>query len=102
MISRVFEENEENKTMSKYLIEIPHGNDKTGCLNSISVFMRTCSTFLTHAGWSCHNGDHKAWFFMDAGDENEVIRIVPVAYKENVRITQLNNFKAQEFRKYLE
>ena len=58
--------------MSKYLIEIPHGSEKIECLRSVSILLSSGSHFLTNADWGCMDGEHKAWFFMDANSKDEV------------------------------
>jgi hypothetical protein len=78
--------------MSKYLIEIPHEPGKVECLRSVSILLSTGSHFLTNADWGCLDGDHKAWFFMDADSKEEALRIVPPAYRSQTKISQLNKF----------
>ena len=83
--------------MSKYLIEIPHGSDKTECLHSVAILLSSGSHFLTNADWGCLDGEHKAWFFMDANSKDEVLRIVPPAYRNDAKIFKLNKFKLKDF-----
>jgi len=78
--------------MSKFLIEVPHGADKIECLNSISIFLNSGSHFLSHADWGCLDGEHKAWFVMDAANRGEALQVVPPAYRKNAKITQLSKF----------
>ena len=82
--------------MSKYLIEIPHSSEKIACLHSVAILLSSGSHFLTNADWGCLDGEHKAWFFMDADSKEEVLRIVPPAYRRDAKITQLNKFKLDE------
>jgi hypothetical protein len=78
--------------MPKYFIEIPHGSEKIECLRSVSILLSTGSHFLTNADWGCMDGDHKAWFFMDAATKEEALMIVPPAYRKQTKISQLNKF----------
>lgn len=87
--------------MAKYLIEIPHSSDKLECLHSVSILLSTGSHFLTNADWGCLDGVHKAWFFMDAGSKDEVLRIVPPAYRKDTIITQLNKFRLEDVEELL-
>jgi hypothetical protein len=87
--------------MSKYLIEIPHGSEKIECLHSVAILQSTGSHFLINADWGCLDGNHKAWFFMEAGSKAEALRIVPPAYRKDTRITQLNKFKLKDVEELL-
>jgi hypothetical protein len=78
--------------MPKYLIEIPHGSEKTECLRSVSILLSTGSHFLTNADWGCMDGEHKAWFFMDAVNKDEALMVIPPAYRKDTKIFQLNKF----------
>jgi hypothetical protein len=87
--------------MTKYLIEIPHGSEKIECLHSVEILLKTGSHFLVNADWGCLDGIHKAWFFMDAENKEEVLRIVPPAYRKDTKITSLNKFKLKDVEKIL-
>lgn len=81
--------------MSKYLIEVPHGSDKIECLRSVSIFLSSGSHFLRNADWGCLDGEHKAWFFMDADSKDEALLVVPPAYRKDAKISQLNKFSLE-------
>jgi hypothetical protein len=87
--------------MSKYLIEIPHGSEKIECLRSVSILLSSGSHFLTNADWGCTDGEHKAWFFMDANSKDEALMIVPPAYRKDTKIFQLNKFKLKDVKELL-
>ena len=87
--------------MSKYLIEIPHDSSGLGCLRSISVLLSTGSHFLTNADFGCADGEHKAWFFMEAENKDECLRIVPPAFRKDAKISLLNKFKLEDVDKLL-
>jgi replicative superfamily II helicase len=87
--------------MAKFLIEIPHSSDKLECLRSASILLSSGSHFLTNAEWGCYDGVHKAWFFMEAENKDEVLRIVPPAYRKNTIISQLNKFRLEEIERLL-
>lgn len=90
-----------NVAMSKYLIEIPHSGDKLECLRSVSILLSSGSHFLTNADWGCLDGVHKAWFIMDASNKDEVMRIVPPAYRKDAIISQLNKFRLEDINRLL-
>ena len=46
--------------MEKYLIEVPHSEDKASCMRAIHVFLTSGSHFVTNAEWGCMDGDHHA------------------------------------------
>lgn len=87
--------------MSKYLVEVPHGSNKIDCLRSVAVLLSSGSHFLTNADWGCLDGDHKAWFFMDAGNKEEAFRVVPPAYRKDAKVTELNKFKLADIEELL-
>jgi hypothetical protein len=87
--------------MSRYLIEVGHGTDKIECLNAVAIFLSTGSHFLTNADWGCLDGDHKAWFIMDASNKEEVLQVVPPAYRRVAKISQLNKFKLEDVNELL-
>jgi hypothetical protein len=82
--------------MSKFLIEIPHEGGKNACLQSVSILLSSGSHFLTNADWGCLDGNHKAWFFMEAESKEEALMVVPPAYRKDTRISQLNKFRLEE------
>jgi hypothetical protein len=83
--------------MSKYLIEVLHSGDKYECKKSAQIFLTSGSHFLTNADWGCKDGVHKAWFMIDADNKDEVMRIVPPAYRKDTKIIELNKFKLEDF-----
>jgi len=87
--------------MSRYLIEVTHGSDKIECLRSVAILLTSGSHFLRNADWGCLDGEHKAWFFMDAESKEEAIRVVPPAYRKDTKITQLNRFKLEDVEELL-
>jgi hypothetical protein len=82
--------------MTRYLIEIPHSPDRIECLRAVEILLSSGSHFLTHADWGCYDGVHKAWFFMDANNKEEVLRIIPPAYRKDAHIMALNKFQLAE------
>jgi hypothetical protein len=82
--------------MTRYLIEIPHSGDADACNRAIAIFLQSGSHFLTNADWGCMDGEHKAWFFMDAADKDEVKMVIPPAFRPQARIIRLHTFTINE------
>lgn len=87
--------------MSKYLIEIPHGSEKIECLRAVSILLSSGSHFITNADFGCLDGEHKAWFFMDANSKEEALMVVPPAYRRDTKISQLGKFKLEDVNELL-
>ena len=83
--------------MNKYLIEVHHDADIYECKQTVSVFLSSGSHFLTNADWGCKDGIHKAWFMMDADNKDEVMRIVPPAFRKDTIIVQLTKFRLKDY-----
>jgi hypothetical protein len=82
--------------MERFLIEVPHGEDKASCMRAIEVFLRSGSHFVTHADWGCMDGDHKAWMLVEVEDKKSAMMILPTAYRRNAKITKLHRFTREE------
>jgi hypothetical protein len=87
--------------MPKYLIEIPHEGERIECLRSVSILLSSGSHFLTNADWGCMDGVHKAWFLMDAESKDEVMKIVPPAFRKDTKISLLNKFRLEDVNELL-
>jgi hypothetical protein len=78
--------------MKRFLIEIPHDADKQACDHAIQVFQQSGSHFLTHAGWGCTDGEHKAWIIVDVESKEDARFIIPPYFRPDAKITQLVTF----------
>jgi hypothetical protein len=78
--------------MSKYLIEVHHGEDKLACEHTVAIFLSSGSHFLTNADWGCRDGEHKAWFILEIESREAALQIVPPALRKDTKIIQLNKF----------
>jgi hypothetical protein len=87
--------------MSRFLIEIPHEEEKIACLRAIKVLQETGSHFLTHADYGCLDGEHKAWIIVEVDSKNQAMMIVPRAYRPKAKIVQLNSFGVEEIEELL-
>jgi hypothetical protein len=84
--------------MKRFLIEVPHGEDKKSCNEAIQVFLATGSHFLTHADWGCEDGEHKAWIIVDVENKEEAKMILPSLFRQVAKITQLRNYTPDDFK----
>jgi len=87
--------------MARFLIEVPHEGTKRGCAQTVDLFFRTGSHFLTHADWGCKDGVHKSWIIVDVGTKDEARNIVPPSYRSQANIVQLNAFTAKDLESLL-
>ena len=78
--------------MAKFLIEVPHGEDKLSCTRAIQVFLDSGSHFLTHADWGCKDGEHKAWLIVDVDNKEFARQILPPSFRSEAKIVGLNKF----------
>jgi hypothetical protein len=90
--------------MSKFLIEVPHGEDKLSCIRAVQIFLSSGSHFLTNADWGCRDGEHKAWLVVDVDNKESARQILPPSYRSEAKIVYLNKFTREEmdgaFKKY--
>jgi hypothetical protein len=82
--------------MQKFLIEVPHHEDYTSCLQAIQIFLTSGSHFLSNADWGCKDGEHKAWMMVEVENKEEARRIIPPAYRPDARIVAVNKFTRGE------
>ena len=82
--------------MSKFLIEVPHGEDKLSCIRAIQIFMTSGSHFLTHADWGCSDGEHKAWLIVEVDNKESARQILPTSYRSVAKIVALSRFTNDE------
>jgi hypothetical protein len=78
--------------MPRFLIEVPHENNKEACDRAVRIFMETGSHFMTHADWGCSDNVHKAWFVVDVGDKEEAKAILPPLFRRTATIVGLQRF----------
>lgn len=88
--------------MPKYFIEVPHSADPVACLRVIQVFLQTGSHFLTHAEWGCSDGEHKAWFIIEANDKEEARCVVPPMFRQEAKVVLLTTFTMEQVDRMLQ
>lgn len=82
--------------MARFLIEVPHEAEPVACARAVKVFFETGSHFLTNADWGCLDGEHKAWFILEAESKDEARFVLPPAYRPEAKIVRLNKFTMEE------
>jgi len=78
--------------MPRFLIEVSHDSSVHACTRAVETLLRTGSHFLTHAEWGCKDNEHKAWLILDCDSREEAWNVVPVDFRTDSRIIQLNRF----------
>lgn len=87
--------------MPKFLIEVPHPEDKLGCARAIQVFLQSGSHYLTNADWGCEDGEHFGWMIVEVADKDEAKLIIPPAYRNEARVVELSRFATDEIERTL-
>jgi hypothetical protein len=82
--------------MSRFLIEVPHGEDRIACTRAIEIFLNSGSHFLAHADWGCLDGEHKAWLIVDVDDKESAMQILPPSLRSDAKIVLLTKFIRDE------
>lgn len=82
--------------MPRFLIEIPHEEEKIACIKAIRILQETGSHFLTHAEYGCLDGVHKAWIIVEVDSKEEAQMIVPRAYRDKATVVKLNYFSPRD------
>jgi hypothetical protein len=87
--------------MAKFLIEVPPEDNKEECARVVELFLKTGSHFLTHADWSCMDGEHKAWITVDVKSKEEARYILPPVLRSQAKIVRLNKFTMDDIEEEL-
>jgi hypothetical protein len=87
--------------MPRYLIEVPHSDDKVKCARAIQVFLQTGSHFLVNADWGCMDGEHKAWIIMEADNKEDVLSVLPLEVRPQAKIVRLAKFSMADVEEVL-
>lgn len=78
--------------MARFLIEVPHKDDKVECARAIQVFLQTGSHFLVNADWGCLDGEHKAWIILEGDSKKDALSVLPLAVRPQAKIVELAKF----------
>ena len=88
--------------MDRFLIEVPHSEDKLECARAVQIFLNSGSHFLTHADWGCCDGEHKAWIVLEAESREEAGTVLPPSLRPRAKIVTLSRFTMQDVDRILE
>ena len=78
--------------MPRFLIEVPHENNKEACDQAGRVFQQTGSHFMTNADWGCNDNVHKAWFVVEVDSKEAARDILPPLFRRTATIVGLQNW----------
>lgn len=87
--------------MARFLIEVPHEAKTNECAQAAKILISTGSHYLAHADFGCLDGEHKAWIVVDVADKKEARFILPVPFRHQAKIVQLNKFSLAELEEIL-
>jgi hypothetical protein len=88
--------------MDRFLIEVPHSEEKVECARTVQIFLNSGSHFLTHADWGCCDGEHKAWIVLEAESREEARTVLPPSFRPRAKIVTLSRFTMQDVDRILE
>jgi hypothetical protein len=86
----------EGVIMAKFLLELPHEEEKLACARSIKLLLETGSHLLTKVEWGCDDGEHKGWVIVELDNKEEARSIIPYVMRSDARIVQLNKYTLEE------
>lgn len=82
--------------MNRYLIQVPHEDNKKSCELAVQVLKSSGSHFLTHADLGCHDGIHMAWLNVEVQNREEARMIVPPPYRDSATVIELQRFSLEQ------
>jgi hypothetical protein len=82
--------------MDRYLIEVPHEEEKIACARAAKMLLDTGSHFLSHADWGCSDGVHKGWVIVEAESKEQAKQMLPPSERNQAVIVKLNKFTIDE------
>ena len=82
--------------MPRFIIELPHGGDRSVCIRAVLAIERYGSHLLTNAEWGCKAGVHCGWAIVEVDSRQEAIQLVPPEARQNAVIVELNTFTREE------
>jgi len=82
--------------MPKYLIELPHEDERIACIKALRAIEEHGSHFVTHADWGCNDGVHCGWLIVELDSREDALTIVPPEMRRDARVVRLNRFTRDE------
>ena len=88
--------------MPRFLIELPHEDEREACMKALRAIQEFGSHFVTHADWGCNDGAHACWLMVEVDSRDQAMQMVPPEMRGAARIVQLNRFTREEIAKLIE
>jgi hypothetical protein len=82
--------------MARFLIEVPHEDNKIACARAVQVFLQTGSHFLANADWGCLDGEHKAWIILEGDSKKDALSVLPLEVRPKAKIIELTKFSMDD------
>lgn len=82
--------------LQRFLIEVEHEPDSSGCGAVVKMFLDTGSHYLTNAEWGCADGVHKAWILVEVENREQAKAIVPPFMRRDAKVIRLSRFFTDE------
>lgn len=82
--------------MKRFLIKVPHEDNKIACARAIQVFLQTGSHFLVNADWGCLDGEHKAWIILEGENKEDALSVLPLQVRPQAKIVELTKFSMDD------
>lgn len=82
--------------MAKFLIEVPHKDEKAACAHAVQTFLQTGSHFLASADWGCSDGEHKAWLILEVENKGDAQSVLPPSFRSQAKIVKLNQYTMKD------
>ena len=82
--------------MTRFLIEVPHEDNKVACTRAIQMFLETGSHFLVNADWGCLDGEHKAWIILEGDSKEDALSVLPLPVRPQAKIVKLARFSMDD------
>ena len=82
--------------MARFLIEVPHEDNKIACARAVQVFLQTGLHFLVNADWGCLDGEHKAWIILEGDSKENALSVLPLPVRSRAKIVELTKFSMDD------
>jgi hypothetical protein len=87
--------------MSRYLIEMTHGDEHEACIRSLDAIMKYGSHTMTHSEFGCGDDVHVGWLIVEAESHAEAMQMVPPSERAGARIVELRRWTQDQIRAML-
>jgi hypothetical protein len=84
------------KIVPRYIIQLPHGSDRSVCIRAIHAIESYGSHLLTNVEWGCKAGVHCGWAIVEVSNRQEATQLVPPGARRDAVIVELNRFTKEE------